>query len=237
MLANNETGVLFPVNEAADIVKESSEAVFHTDAVNAVGKVSISLKDMRIDLLSLSGHKFHAPKGIGALYIKDGIDLPSFLVGGGQEARRRAGTEAVHQIVGLGRAAELVNDMAAMQRVKELRDRLETEILNRIPNSRINGSKDSAKRLPNTANISFPNVNGEMILAKLNDAGIFVSTGSACNSDSHVSSPVLRAMNVPYTDAMGSIRFSLGRFNTENDVEKVLDILPTIIGELRAMAA
>jgi cysteine desulfurase len=237
MLANNETGVLFPVSQIAEIVKSNSDALFHVDGVNAVGKVQLSLKETGIDLFSLSGHKFHAPKGIGALYIRDGVALPPFLVGGGQENGRRAGTEAVHQIAGLGRASEMVKDPSTMDRVRALRDKLENEILKRIPNSRLNGTSDADKRLPNTSNISFSNTNGEMILAKLNDAGICVSTGSACNSESHVSSPVLRAMNVPYRDAMGSIRFSLGRYNTDDDVERVLDVLPGIVAELHAMAA
>lgn len=237
MLANNETGVLFPVSQIAEIVKSNSDALFHVDGVNAVGKVQLSLKETGIDLFSLSGHKFHAPKGIGALYIRDGVALPPFVVGGGQENGRRAGTEAVHQIAGLGRASELVKDPSTMDRVRALRDKLENEILKRIPNSRLNGTSDADKRLPNTSNISFSNTNGEMILAKLNDAGICVSTGSACNSESHVSSPVLRAMNVPYRDAMGSIRFSLGRYNTDDDVERVLDVLPGIVAELHAMAA
>ena len=237
MLANNETGVLFPVSEIAEIVKNNSNAAFHVDAVNAVGKIPISVKDTRIDLLSLSGHKFHAPKGIGALYIREGVRLPPFLIGGGQEAGRRAGTEAVHQIAGLGRAAQLVSDPAPIERVRQLRDKLENEILNGISNSRVNGTREPAKRLPNTSNISFPNTNGEMLLAKLNDVGICVSTGSACNSESRVSSPVLRAMDVPYTDAMGSIRFSLGRYNTEDEINKVLEVLPGVVVQVRSIAA
>jgi len=236
MLANNETGILFPVEKIAEIVKENSDALFHVDGVNAVGKIPVDLKQTEIDLFSASGHKFHAPKGIGALYIRNGISFPSLKIGGGQERGRRAGTEAVHQIVALGAAAELARDFSAMKRVAALRDKLENEILDKIPNSHLNGTGDRNFRLPNTAYISFENLNGEAILAKLNDAGVCVSTGSACNSDAHTASGVLQAMNIPYSQAMGAIRFSLGRFNTEEEVDFVLGILPKIIGELREMS-
>jgi len=237
MLANNETGVLFPVKEIAEIVKERSNALFHVDGVNAAGKVAVDLKNTEIDLFSISAHKFHGPKGIGALYIRNGVDLRSFLIGGGQENGRRAGTEAVHQIAGIGAAAKLASDMSKMERVQALRDRLENEILNEIPNSRLNGTRETQKRLPNTSNISFENTNGEAILARLNDIGVCVSTGSACNSESHTASPVLQAMNIPYSAAMGSIRFSLGRYNTEEEVDFVLRKLPGIIAELRKLVA
>jgi len=237
MLANNETGVLFPVKEIAEIIKECSNALFHVDGVNAAGKAPIDLKNTAIDLLSISAHKFHGPKGIGALYIREGIDLPSFLIGGGQERGRRAGTEAVHQIAGIGAAAKLVSDMSKMERVRELRDLLENEILNKTPNSRLNGTRDAAKRLPNTSNISFENTNGEAILARLNDIGICVSTGSACNSESHTASPVLQAMNIPYSAAMGSVRFSLSRYNTEREVDLVLRKLATIVRNLRKLGS
>ena len=163
MLANNETGILFPVEEIAQIVKENSTALFHVDGVNAVGKILIDLKKTEIDLFSISGHKFHAPKGVGALYIKNGVKLPSFYIGGGQESGRRAGTEAVHQIVALGAAAELVKDFSAMEKVKILRDKLEDEILRKIPNAKLNGTFVKTKRLPNTSNISFEKLNGEAI--------------------------------------------------------------------------
>lgn len=233
MLANNETGILFPVKEIAEIIKANSDALFHVDGVNAVGKIPINLKETAIDLFSLSGHKLHAPKGIGALYLRDGVILPSFFIGGGQESGRRAGTEAVHQIVGFGRGANLVTESAP--KVRFLRDKLEDFILQNIPNSKLNGTSDREKRLPNTLSIAFSNLNGEVILAKLNDIGVCVSTGSACNAENHVSSAVLRAMNVPYTDAMGTIRFSLGRFNTEKEVDFVIENLPKIIGDLREM--
>ncbi|MGI9056764.1 MAG: cysteine desulfurase family protein [Pyrinomonadaceae bacterium] len=232
MLANNETGILFPVTEIARIVKEHSDARFHVDGVNAVGKIPVDLKKTEIDLFSISGHKFHAPKGIGALYVRQGLSLPSLAIGGGQENGRRAGTEAVHQIVALGAAAELVKDFSAMEKVKNLRDKLETEILDKIPNSRLNGTRDSDKRLPNTTNISFENLNGEAILARLNDLGVFVSTGSACNAENHTASPVLQAMDIPFSQAMGAIRFSLGRYNTEAEVDFVLENLPKIIDNL-----
>lgn len=236
MLANNETGILFPVAEIAEIVKENSNAIFHVDGVNAVGKVPLDLKNTKIDLLSVSGHKFHAPKGIGALYVRNGVVLPSLSIGGGQENGQRAGTEAVHQIVGIGAAAKFVKDFSPMGKISALEDKLENEILYKIPNSRLNGTNDKTKRLPNTANISFPNLNGEAILARLNDFDVCVSTGSACNAETHTASPVLQAMNIPYSQAMGAIRFSLGRFNTEAEVDFVLEVLPKIIADLSEMS-
>ena len=237
MLANNETGILFPVAEIGTIVKENSNALFHVDGVNAVGKIPVDLKSTEIDLFSVSAHKFYGPKGIGALYIRDGVELPPYFTGGGQERGRRAGTEAVHQIAGIGAAAEFVKDMSPMTRVRQLRDRLETEILCRIPNSRLNGTSDTRLRLPNTANISFENTNGETILAKLDAAGVCVSTGSACNAQGHTASPVLQAMNVPYSYGMGAIRFSLGRFNTDDEVNHVIGRLPGIVEALRNLAS
>ena len=234
MMANNETGVLFPVKEIAEIVKERSNALVHVDGVNAAGKLPIDLKNSEIDLFSISAHKFNGPKGIGALYLRDGVLLPSFLTGGGQESGRRAGTEAVHQIAGIGAAAKLVNNFAPMGHVRELRDRLEEGILNSISGSRLNGTTDKDKRLPNTSNISFENTNGEMILSRLNDIGVCVSTGSACNAADHKASSVLTAMNVPYSFAMGSIRFSLGRLNTQDEVDLVLENLPAMVDEIRA---
>ncbi len=236
MLANNETGILFPVGEIGEIVKAHSDALYHVDGVNAVGKIPIDLKETEIDLFSLSAHKFHGPKGIGALYIRDGVSLSPLFTGGGQENGKRPGTEAVHQIAGLGAAAEFVQDMSPMAVVATMRDRLENEILHKIPNSRLNGTADPTKRLPNTTNISFENTNGEMILHRLDEADICVSTGSACNSADQTASPVLQAMNVPYSQAMGAIRFSVGRFNTDAEVEFVIDVLPEIIGGLREMA-
>lgn len=234
MLANNETGILFPVKEIGEIIKEKSNALFHVDGVNAVGKIPIDLKNTNIDLFSAAAHKFYGPKGIGALYIREGVELPSFFIGGGQESGRRAGTPATHQIAGMGAAAEFVKELSPMEKVGELRDRLETGILQNIPNSRLNGTDDTAKRLPNTSSISFENTNGEMIMHRLDELGICVSTGSACHSHDHTASSVLQAMNVPFSYAMGSIRFSLGRFNTEAEIDTVLHALPTIINELRS---
>lgn len=235
MLANNETGVLFPVKEIAELVKERSNALMHVDGVNAAGKVPIDLRNSSIDLFSISAHKFHGPKGIGALYVRRGIQLPSYLTGGGQESGQRAGTEAVHQIVGMGASAELASSLSKMEQVRKLRDGLETGILSAIPNTKLNGTADADRRLPNTSNISFENTNGEMLLARLDDIGVCVSTGSACNAQGHVASPVLAAMNVPYSFAMGSIRFSLGKFNTDEEVNYVLERLPGIVGEFRAI--
>ncbi|HEV8168424.1 MAG TPA: cysteine desulfurase NifS [Pyrinomonadaceae bacterium] len=234
MLANNETGVLFPMEEIGRIVREGSEAVFHVDGVQAVGKIPIDLKNTAVDLFALSGHKFHAPQGVGALYIRKGMTLPSLIIGGGQEQGRRAGTSAVPNIVGLGAACRLaLGDHAA---VEKLRNRLEDEILKNIPNARLNGPADRSLRLPNTSNISFEYVDGQSILTHLDHAGICVSTGSACHSTTHESSPTLRAMNVPYTAAQGSIRFSLGRYNTEEDIDTTLRVLPEVIQKLAAMS-
>src|SRR5215510_5814391 len=236
MLANNETGVLFPIEEIGRIVRECSEALFHVDGVQAVGKIPIDLKNTAVDLFALSGHKLHAPQGIGALYIRNGVSLPSWIIGGGQEQGRRAGTSAVPNIVGLGAACRLGHEDDNHARIEKLRNRLEDEILKHIPNARLNGAADRLKRLPNTSNISFEYVDGQSILTHLDQAGICVSTGSACHSTTHESSPTLRAMNVPYTAAQGSIRFSLGRYNTEADINITLQVLPEIIAKLAAMS-
>ncbi|HUF03273.1 MAG TPA: aminotransferase class V-fold PLP-dependent enzyme [Aridibacter sp.] len=235
MLANNETGVIFPVSEVAEIVRSRSDALVHADAVNAAGKVPIDADGWGIDLISISAHKFHGPKGVGALYIRNGVSLPSQSVGGGQESGRRAGTEAVHQIVGMGAAAEFVADLSAMQRVGGLRDRLEKGILESVSGTSINGG--GSPRIPNTSNISFAEANGEGILARLNDIGVCVSTGSACNEGSHTVSPVLKAMEVPFELATGSVRFSLSRFNTDSEVDEVLEALPGIVSDLRRASA
>jgi len=236
MLANNETGVLFPIEEAGRLVRENSEAVFHVDGVQAVGKIPIDLKNTFVDLFALSGHKLHAPQGIGALYIRKGLSLPSFIIGGAQEQGRRAGTSAVPNIVGLGAACQLALDDNGHERIERLRNRLEDEILANIPNAGLNGIADRSKRLPNTSNISFEYVDGQNILMHLDQADICVSTGSACHSTTHESSPTLRAMNVPFTAAQGSIRFSLGRYNTDADIDTTLHVLPAIIEKLAAIS-
>ncbi len=236
MLANNETGILFPVDAIGRVIKERSNALFHVDAVNAAGKVPIDVRKASIDLLAVSAHKFQGPKGIGAMYIRDGITIPAMMFGGGQERGLRAGTEAVHQIAGIGAAAKLAADMTVTEQVRNLRDRLEIGIISSIPGSYLNGTDRNAERLPNTSSISFENTNGEMILARLDAAGVCVSTGSACHSQERVASPVLQAMGVPYSRAMGSIRFSLGRGNSLDDIDQVLEILPGMINELRGIA-
>lgn len=235
MTANNETGVRFPIRDTAGIVHEHSDALFHTDAVNAAGKAMLNSNDDGVDLLSISGHKFHAPKGIGALYIRDGVSLPSLSIGGGQESGRRAGTEAVHQIAGLGAAAKLAFEQPCYDKVLELRDHLEVNILSSISCSSLNGSPTD--RMPNTANISFEDLNGEMIMHFLDEAGICVSTGSACNDAHRRASATLTAMEVPFSRIMGSVRFSLGRYNTRDEIDHVLEVLPPIIERLQAMAA
>ncbi|HYR74442.1 MAG TPA: aminotransferase class V-fold PLP-dependent enzyme [Pyrinomonadaceae bacterium] len=232
MLANNETGVLFPIEEIGRLVRENSGAVFHVDGVQAVGKIPINLREWPVDLFSLSGHKFHAPKGIGALYIRSGLKLPPFIIGGGQENGRRSGTEAVPNIVALGRACQLAKEFCGHEQIRALRDRLEDQILTGFARVHLNGAADRTKRLPNTTNISFEGLDGPTILAKLDQAGVCVSTGSACNAESRETSGVLRAMKVPYEVARGAIRFSLGRYNTEEDVDHTLKVLAKILNHL-----
>ena len=236
MLANNETGVLFPIDEIGRIVHENSEAVFHVDAVQAAGKIPIDVSRTAVDLLAISGHKLHAPAGVGALYIRRGTELAPFIIGGKQEGGLRAGTSAVPYIVALGAACDLAQNFDGHERVRSLRDKLEDGILNNFERTRLNGTSDRKRRLPNTANISFEYIEGESIMAHLDEQGIYVSTGSACNSGAHVSSPTLRAMNVPYTAAQGSIRFSLGRYNTEEEIDRTLEALPGIINSLALMS-
>ncbi|BCS99070.1 cysteine desulfurase NifS [Desulfoluna limicola] len=235
MWANNESGVIFPVEEIAKKVKAAG-AVFHTDAVQAVGKIDINLADSAIDMLSLSGHKLHAPKGVGALYIRKGTRFAPFLMGGHQEKGRRAGTENHSSIIALGRACTLAAEKMEEEntRVKALRDRLEKGLLETIPNSFVNG--DQAERLPNTCSISFEYVEGEAILLMMNEFGICASSGSACTSGSLEPSHVLRAMGVPFTAAHGTIRFSLSIDNTDEDIDTVLSCLPGIIHTLRQMS-
>lgn len=236
MLANNETGVLFPMEEIGQVVRENSTAIFHVDGVQAVGKIPIDLKQTEVDLFALSGHKLHAPQGIGALYVRKGVELPPLILGGAQEQGRRAGTSAVPNIVGLGVACQLASNSDEHTRIEALRDRLEDGILGTIRNARLNGIADRTKRLPNTSNISFEYLEGENILKHLDKEGILVSTGSACHSTTREASPTLRAMNVPYTTAQGSIRFSVGRFNSQDEIDRTLVVLTEIIAKLVAMS-
>lgn len=235
MWANNETGVIFPVEEAAQLAHEKG-ILFHTDAVQAAGKIPINMKKNQIDMLSISGHKLHAPKGIGALYVRKGTKFAPFLTGGHQEKNRRAGTENVPSIIGLGKACELaLNNMDKEDTyVKSLRDRLENGLLSAIPQCKVNGHRE--RRLPNTTNISFEFVEGESILLLLDQFGICASSGSACTSGSLQPSHVLRAMGVPYTMAHGSIRFSLSVYNTEEEIDFVIKTIPSIIEKLRSMS-
>jgi cysteine desulfurase len=235
MWANNETGVLFPVAEMASMARQRG-ILFHTDAVQAVGKIPIELQKMDIDFLSISGHKLHAPKGVGVLYVKRGTLFVPFMMGGHQEHGRRGGTENVASIVGLGRACELAAEKMEEEnsRVKQLRDKLEEKLLIGIPKSMLNGHK--TERLPNTANISFEFVEGEAILLHMNQHGICASSGSACTSGSLEPSHVLRAMGVPFTAAHGSIRFSLSIYNTEEEVDTVISKMPVIIESLRKLS-
>jgi cysteine desulfurase len=235
MWANNETGVVFSVEEIGRMVKRYG-GVMHSDAVQVFGKLPVRARDLPLDMLSLSGHKLHAPKGIGALYVRKGTKLQTFLTGGHQESGRRGGTENVPSIVALGKAAELA--AAALDtepaRVAALRDRLEQGLLESCPDASVNG--DPEHRLPNTSNISFQYVEGEAILYHLSDAGIAASSGSACTSGSLEPSHVIRAMGVPFTSAHGSIRFSLSRYTTAAEIDYVLERLPPIIERLRALS-
>lgn len=235
MWANNETGVLFPVEEAAAIAKAKG-ALFHTDAVQAVGKIHIDMSKSCIDMLSVSGHKLHAPKGIGVLYLRRGTPFRPFLVGGHQEKSRRAGTENAGAIIALGKACELAGKYMELEnsQVKAQRDRLQDALMAVIPNARING--EGAERLPNTTSIAFEFVEGEAILLLLSELGICASSGSACTSGSLEPSHVLRAMGVPFTCAHGSIRFSLSRFTTDEEIDTVIRELPPIIQRLRQMS-
>ena len=235
MHANNETGVIFPIEEIAQFVK-SKGVVFHTDAVQSVGKIPVNLKDSAVDLLSISGHKLHAPKGVGVLYVRKGTRLTPFMVGGHQESGKRAGTENVPGIIALGKACELAEQNIVHENtiVKKLRDRLEKKILATCPDSFING--DIENRLPNTSNISFEYIEGEAILLMLDRYGICGSSGSACTSGSLEPSHVLRAMGVPFTAAHGSIRYSLSRYSTEQEVDFVAEKMPEIVNRLRELS-
>jgi len=236
MWANNETGVIFPVEELSREVKDRG-VVFHTDAVQAAGKLKIDVQSTGIDMLSLAGHKFHGPKGIGVLYVRKGTKFSPYMIGGHQEHGRRGGTENVASIIALGKAAELAVDHLAengYERVGKLRDRLETTLLEQIPQSMVNGDREN--RLLNTSSIAFEYVEGEAILLMMNEHGICASSGSACTSGSLEPSHVLRAMGVPFTAAHGSIRFSLSRYTTDEEIDVVIEKMPPIIERLREMS-
>jgi cysteine desulfurase len=232
MYANNETGVVFPIDEVGEIVKGKG-IPFHTDAVQAAGKIPLDMRKSKIDMLSISGHKLHAPKGIGALYIRKGTKFSPFLIGGHQEKGRRGGTENVPYIIGFGKACELAKKHLEEEnmKVRALRDYLEAKILEKVPNTLING--EQVHRLPNTLSVSFEYVEGESILLLLSDLGICASSGSACTSGSLEPSHVLRAMGVPFTAAHGSIRFSLSIYNTKEEMDYIIEHLPPIIQRLR----
>ncbi|MRR33136.1 cysteine desulfurase NifS [bacterium] len=235
MYANNETGVIFPIEEVGAIVKEKG-ALFHTDAVQAVGKIPLNMAQSTVDMLSLSGHKLHAPKGIGALYVRKGVPFRPFLVGGHQEKSRRAGTENTAGIVALGKSCELAGQYLEDEntRVKAMRDRLESEILRLVSNVRVNGG--GTQRLPNTCSVAFEYVEGEAILLLMSEKGICASSGSACTSGSLEPSHVLRAMGVPFTCAHGSIRFSLSRFTSNEEIDAIIRELPPVIHRLRELS-
>lgn len=237
MWANNETGVIFPVGKIADITKaKNPRTKVFVDAVQAVGKIPVNVQNTNIDILSISGHKIHAPKGVGAVYIRKGTLVNPLIIGGHQEKGRRAGTENVASIIGLGKACEIAGNYLddELTRVRSLRNKLEKGIIKNVYNARINGSRDS--RVPNTTNISFEYLEGELILLHLNDLGICASSGSACTSGSLEPSHVLKAMGTPFTAMHGSIRFSLSRYSTESEVDTVIKTLPAVIEKLNSIS-
>jgi cysteine desulfurase len=235
MWANNETGVVFPIDDLAKAVKARG-GFFHTDAVQAAGKVAIDVKKVPVDMLAFSGHKIHAPKGVGASYFRKGTPVRAIIHGGHQEGGARAGTENVPYIVGLGRACELAAERIADEntRVRALRDRLEKALLEKCAGAKLNGHP--AERLPNTANISFENIEGEAILLHLDEAGIAASSGSACTTGSLEPSHVMMAMGIPYNYAHSSIRFSLSVYSTDAEVDRVIEVMPGLVDKLRALS-
>jgi cysteine desulfurase len=236
MWANNETGVIFPIEQIGAIVKAKGIPL-HVDAVQAAGKIHLKVKDLPVDLMTISGHKFHAPKGIGALYVKRGLTFPPFMIGGHPERNRRGGTENVPGIIGMGKAAEVASSRidSDAARIRGLRDQLESLLLRSCPGSRVNGG--AQKRLPNTCNISFRYLEGESILVLLDQQGICASTGSACTAGSAEPSHVLRAMKVPPDWLQGAVRFSLGRFNTEEEIDYVNEKMPAIVQRLERFSS
>lgn len=237
MWANNETGVIYPIKQISDMIKsKNKDTKLFVDAVQAAGKIPIDVQENGIDLLGISGHKFHAPKGIGALYVNSKTMITPLIIGGHQERGKRAGTENTPYIVGLGKAAQLAQDglKYELTEVKRLRDKLESNIVNKIYNARLNTGV--ANRVPNTTNIGFEYIEGELILLHLSDLGICASSGSACTSGSLEPSHVLRAMNVPFTAIHGSIRWSLSRFTTEKEIDYVIEKLPGIIEKVTSIS-
>ena len=239
MHANNETGVIFPIGELARIAKETNPGImFHTDATQSAGKLPLDLTEAlsNVDLLSFSGHKLHAPKGVGALFVRRGARWRPYLIGGHQEKGRRAGTENVPYIVGLARAVQLASAGSAdeFNQLATLRDKLEREIEASISYVQVNGR--GSPRLPNTLNIAFHFIEGEGILYKLDSYGICASSGSACTSGSLEPSHVLRAMKVPFSAVHGSVRFSLSRYNTEKEIDRVIELFPEIVAGLRKLS-
>ena len=233
MYANNETGVVFPIKKISEIIKSKNpETKFYVDAVQVPGKLAIDVQDLGVDLMGISGHKFHAPKGIGALYVNSKTLITPLIIGGHQERGKRAGTENVPYIVGMAKAAELAMDSLKYEttEIKRLRDKLEQNIVKNVFNARLNAG--IINRVPNTTNIGFEYIEGELILLHLSDLGICASSGSACTSGSLEPSHVLRAMNVPFTAVHGSIRFSLSRFTTEKEIDYVCEKMPEIIEKL-----
>lgn len=237
MYANNETGVINPIQKISELIKRKNpHTKFYVDAVQVAGKIPIDVQELGVDLMGVSGHKFHAPKGIGALYCNSKTIITPLIIGGHQERGKRAGTENVPYIVGIGKAAELAQDSLKYEatEIKRLRDKLEAGILKNIYNARLNTG--IAQRVPNTTNIGFEYIEGELILLHLSDLGICASSGSACTSGSLEPSHVLRAMNVPFTAIHGSIRFSLSRFTTEAEIDYVNKVLPDIIEKIRRIS-
>lgn len=237
MMANNETGVIYPVDKVAEIVKNKNHRTkVFVDAVQAAGKIKLDVKNTQIDMMSISGHKFHAPKGVGALYIKAGTLISPIIIGGHQEKGKRAGTEAVPSLVGFGYAAQLAQENLEYEstEVKKMRDTLEQNIIRKVYNARINTNTDF--RVPNTTNIGFQYIEGELILLHLSELGICASSGSACTSGSLEPSHVLKAQGIPFSALHGSIRFSLSRFNTMKEIEKVTEVLPSVIEKLNSIS-
>ncbi|MBF0463528.1 MAG: cysteine desulfurase NifS [Nitrospirae bacterium] len=235
MYANNETGVVFPIKEIGELLKGTG-IIFHTDAVQAVGKIPINVKELNVDMLSLSGHKLHAPKGIGALYVREGLPYHPLIIGGHQENGRRAGTENAASIVGLGKACQLAESLIFKEAayLAQLRDNIENTLITNLPGSIVNGDKKN--RLPNTTNISFEFVDGEAILMMLDMQNICVSTGSACSSGSSEPSRILSAMSVPATAIHGSLRLSLSRYNTTSEIDKAAEAVTSVVRKLRAIS-